>query len=183
MARRTKVLLTCLVLLALGLSGGVTWYYRLLRNTTNPLHLKVVKVETAHDGSKVVHFELTNTSWFAVKYTGTVSSFAQPLDNPLASAPVRVAIQTYPDAGLGPQVLQPKEAHSGTIPSPAAVSSSYTYMWEPRIAGRVRQACEALQKRLPDRLAKLVPTPFDIRLGECEMSPVPPGIEAAVMAR
>lgn len=132
---------------------------------------------------KVVHFELTNTSWLAVKYTGTVSIFAQPLDSPLASTPACVAVQTFPDAGLGPQMLQPKETHPGTIPGPAAVSCNYTYQWEPHIAGRIRQACEGLQRRLPDQLARWVPTSFDIRPGECQMFLVPPGIEAAVMAR
>lgn len=50
MARRTKVLLTCLVLLALVVGGGATWYYWLLRSTTNPLHLRVVKIDDAHEG-------------------------------------------------------------------------------------------------------------------------------------
>jgi hypothetical protein len=173
MARRTKVLLTCLALLALALGGGATWYYWLLRSTTNPLHLRIVKVESAPDGGKMVHFELTNDSWFDLKFLGAVSTYTQPLDSPLSSSPERAGLQSFPPSDVGPQLLRARQSRASTMHAQNPVSCAYDYQWEPQLVGSVRSACREIERKLPKWLEWLVPMPFNVREGHTGDVPIP----------
>ena len=167
MSRRAKIILTSLALLVL---GGATFYGWLLWSTANPLRLRVVDVTKEQDGSTVVRFEVRNASMLTVKFMGAVATFSQPLRDPLASTPERVAIQAFPGST---QLLRPRETISGSIRTPDAVSCQVLYQWEAGMMGRVRTVEQWLERHLPRWLSRRIPTTYAVKDGETGQIPVP----------
>jgi hypothetical protein len=181
MARCTRVLLTSLVLLALGLGGGATWYYWLLRSTKDPLHLRIVKVESEPGGCKVVHFEVTNTSWFDLEFTGTFATSEQHPNEPLHHA----FAEEFPEPGSGYCQLPARETATGSFRIWHPVSCSYHYRWEPQfeLANRVYGAGRGLEGKAPDWLVRFILTSMtDVRQGATEEVLIPGGTTVPVTA-
>jgi hypothetical protein len=162
-SRRAKILLSSLALLVV---GSAVFYFWMMWSTTNPLRLRVVDVQRDADGSSVVSLEVTNASLFPVKYMGAVSTYAQPLHDPLASSPVRVGLANFPERDVGPKVLAPKAILAGTIRTSPAVSCELQYQWELAMMEDVRPWGEKLKGWLPRKLGGLIPRLWDVRMGD-----------------